>query len=83
MSANSSESWQLLSQALGYRSEESLIHSVFPDDSIHLSLLQGLRHAALACKDELHARGLDLHDKLEGLLQQLSAFEQISRCPVP
>ena len=76
------ESWQRLSMLLTTRDVGTGLHRIFPIDAIPVSVLDALISESVAGSSEQHAAGRLLHDKLSGLLGQLSIFEQVSHCPV-
>ncbi len=76
------ESWQRLSRLLSTRAAGSGVLQIFPRDSNPVSVFEALGLEAVAGSPEQHEAGKLLHNKLNGLLSQLSIFEQVSHCPI-
>ena len=76
------ESWQRLSMLLTTRDAGTGLLRIFPIDASPVSVLDALTSESVSGSSEQHAAGRLLHEKLSGLLGQLSIFEQVSHCPV-
>lgn len=76
------QNWQSLAQALRDCGPDVALRCQFPASDQHLSLLESLHQDRVAADQEQSDSGKLLYQQLTGLLNQLSAFQQISRCPI-
>lgn len=76
------ESWQRLSMLLTARDAGAGVLQTFPRDSNPISVFDAVGLESVAGSQEQHQAGKLLHEKLSGLLGQLTIFEQVSHCPV-
>lgn len=76
------ESWRRFAEVLRADGEGSGLSHVFPNDAARCSLLDALARADVAATSEHAERGVEIHEVLTGLLQQLDNFESMSRCPI-
>lgn len=76
------ESWQRLSELLTTHETDAGLLRTYPSDSSRLNVLDALQLESVAGTSEQLESGKLLHAKLQGLLGQLSIFEQVSHCPV-
>lgn len=80
--STSNDTWRVISQLLSDHGEQAGLEQRFPFTTKRLSLLDGLNSEEVAASDEQSAAGRSLHAAITGLLEQLSVFESISRCPI-
>ena len=74
--------WREIAKLLQSDGEQAGLNRVFPDSNEGLSLLAGLGSSEVAADTENVESGSRLQSSLEGLINQLAVFEDISRCPI-
>ncbi|MCA9133842.1 MAG: hypothetical protein KDA45_11835, partial [Planctomycetales bacterium] len=72
--------WQTIARLL--RSEDGGLRGVYPDASRRLSLLDALSDENVAVTAAQAQSGREIGHRLHALLDQLAAFENLSRCPI-
>jgi hypothetical protein len=77
-----SQNWQSLVQLLTSRSPELALRCQSAQVELTNSLLDSLCDDRIAASQQQLQAGQQLHSELTGLINQLSAFEKISRCPI-
>ncbi len=76
------EDWRRLAKLLTTCDANAGLMQTFPSNASPVSVLDALTVTSVAGSSEQHEHGRQLHEKLKGLLGQLSVFEQVSHCPV-
>ncbi|MEZ6138812.1 MAG: hypothetical protein R3C53_28330 [Pirellulaceae bacterium] len=82
MAKEEQEPWGVVAGLLRNDQPPAGVERVFPADQTRLSLLEALASQEFAVGQEHHERGKSLHGILVSLLDQLSVFDRISRCPI-
>lgn len=74
--------WREVASLLQAEGDQAGLNRVFPDSNGGLSLLQALGSDLVASDSEHAEDGKQLQSSIEGLISQLTVFEDISRCPI-
>ncbi|MCA9181247.1 MAG: hypothetical protein KDA51_07330 [Planctomycetales bacterium] len=75
-----SAAWQTLVKL--WREPAAGLSRTFPATPRKLSLLEGLSDVEVACSSAMAESGRELASRIDGLLEQLELFANISRCPI-
>ncbi|MFN3192770.1 MAG: hypothetical protein ACE361_19820 [Aureliella sp.] len=77
-----SDHWRQLAKLLSAEGNIERVYPRSPNATHEISVLEALRREAFASSDDEESLGRTLHEDLCGLLQQLEAFSNVSRCPI-
>ena len=79
---STNELWREVDRLISADHPEFGLERTFPADSVRVSLIDALARDDVPATPEHLERGQEIHNAIQGLLQQLGVFESISRCPI-